>query len=689
MKKKPKIKPKAKIKKYKEGGSSKEQLAQKYAFQIDPIESMPMGYDKVDESLWNQIPDKYERSQFLEKAKNPLSIQPLGGSKSLQPQQNPNWNPYQPKDYDLYTGNPDAYSNMLKYRPLKDLRPNQPQPNEEEYKNGGKVSKWQIVDEYGDGGSYNWSGTTLPNTNSIIAPQGNQNISITSGNRNLSQSEIDSNVQYAQLRNQKLRESEYNEKNNKLKESMVAQNQPISLKNLQTQTQSTGDKLSLQMNSKYGNPQNYPKASKWLEVVDNLNPAKFIGDMASGYGSIPQDVKEGQYKKAGIEAVSPLLAGALGFSPIDDLANLATNASRNGLIPTSQTFKEIGKAINPEKYVAPSPLNTTESNLLHTIRTVGSDIKGGILNSNDENSLKFLTNLHNKSEILPDEAFKKITGFEKSEIPSKIEQIQNRIQNKKNVYDLGEDTPIREENTISPFRSRIDLSTEEGRRAYIQNLGRDLGASGGDPELRQITNINRDAIRDIVNSPEYGSQQIREFDPRNYFGEEQKPFIGDKFIKSLQSSPYIAQSPRLQQEGLLEGLFKTEGNNPARSILKAVKQVEDLPKGEIAKSAGSLSADSKPIELAMAKRLVDNETGSVNFHGYGNINTMGFPTQAGISNDLILKELNTHIGNLNQSLPKKLPLARLDDYGGIEVPNISITRKKFGGQVKSNWTIIE
>ena len=147
----------------------------------------------------------------------------------------------------------------------------------------------------------------------------------------------------------------------------------------------------------------------------------------------------------------------------------------------------------------------------------------------------------------------------------------------------------------------------------------------------------------------------------------------------------------MQQKGLLESLFKTEGNNPAKSILKAVKQVEDLPKGKIAKSAGSLSADSKPIELAMAKRLVDNGTGSVNFHGYGNINTMGFPTQAGVSNDLILKELNTHIGKLNQGLPKKLPLARLDNYGNIEVPSISITRKKFGGQVnvpmKSNGRI--
>ena len=571
------------------------------------------------------------------------------------------------------------------------------------YKNGGLApGTWAILPATEDGGSiklpkkqlggrppiithdpgnndYKWSNdaTTQP----IQNIQNNYNTTQTTGNRNLTQEEQKAVMDNAANLVQKRRESEYNERNNKLKESIIAQNQPISLKNLQTQTQSTGDKLSLQMNSKYGNPKEYPRASQYLETIDALNPAKFIGDMTSGYGSIPQDIKEGQYKKAIISGLTPLVAGALGFSPIDNLANLTTNASRNGLIPTSQTFKEIGKVINPEKYIAPSPLNTTESNLLHTIRTVGSDIKGGVLNSNDENLLKFLTNLHNKSEILPDEVFKKITGFEKSEIPSKIEQIQNRVQNKKNVYALGE------ENTNSPFRGRIDLSTEEGIGSYFQNLVRDLG----NPELRQFTNINRDEIRDIVNSPEYRSLQSREFDPRNYFVEEQKPFIGDKFIKSLQSSPYITQSPRLQQKGLLESLFKTEGNNPAKSILKAVKQVEDLPKGKIAKSAGSLSADSKPIELAMAKRLVDNGTGSVNFHGYGNINTMGFPTQAGVSNDLILKELNTHIGKLNQGLPKKLPLARLDNYGNIEVPSISITRKKFGGQVnvpmKSNGRI--
>jgi len=210
-------------------------------------------------------------------------------------------------------------------------------------KNGGSIKK------YPNGGrqpKYEWS-KGIDNIQPITQTQNNS--SITTGNKKLSTEELKKAAEYTKKYNQQHLEEEYNNRQNKLKQSIDAQKQPLSLKNLQTQTQSTGDKLSLAMNSKYGNPKDYPTLSGYIQGLDYINPFKMIGDMASGLGSAPQDVNEGNYLKAGLSVGTPLFAGAtagIGTQGIKPFVNNLVNP----LAGTGEVINNLGNKYLPNAY---------------------------------------------------------------------------------------------------------------------------------------------------------------------------------------------------------------------------------------------------------------------------------------------------------------------------------------------------
>jgi len=217
-------------------------------------------------------------------------------------------------------------------------------------KNGGSINK------YPNGGrqpKYEWS-KGIDNIQPITQTQNNS--SITTGNKKLSTEELKKAAEYTKKYNQQHLEEEYNNRQNKLKQSIDAQKQPLSLKNLQTQTQSTGDKLSLAMNSKYGNPKDYPTLSGYIQGLDYINPFKMIGDMASGLGSVPQDVNEGNYLKAGLSVASPLAVGAMagvGANSVKPFVNNLVNPLAGTGEAFSNLYKEqIYKAFEPVGYGA-------------------------------------------------------------------------------------------------------------------------------------------------------------------------------------------------------------------------------------------------------------------------------------------------------------------------------------------------
>ena len=200
---------------------------------------------------------------------------------------------------------------------------------------------------------YEWS-KGIDNIQPITQTQNNS--SITTGNKKLSTEELKKAAEYTKKYNQQHLEEEYNNRQNKLKQSIDAQKQPLSLKNLQTQTQSTGDKLSLAMNSKYGNPKDYPTLSGYIQGLDYINPFKMIGDMASGLGSAPQDVNEGNYLKAGLSVASPLAVGAMagvGANSVKPFVNNLVNPLAGTGKAFSNLYKEqIYKAFEPVGYGA-------------------------------------------------------------------------------------------------------------------------------------------------------------------------------------------------------------------------------------------------------------------------------------------------------------------------------------------------
>jgi hypothetical protein len=110
------------------------------------------------------------------------------------------------------------------------------------------------------------------------------------------------------------------------------------------------------MNSKYGNPKDYPTLSGYMQGLDYINPAKMIGDMTSGLGSVPQDINEGNYLKAGLSVASPLAVGAIagvGANSVKPFVNNLVNPLAGTGEAFSNLYKEqIYKAFEPVGYGA-------------------------------------------------------------------------------------------------------------------------------------------------------------------------------------------------------------------------------------------------------------------------------------------------------------------------------------------------
>jgi hypothetical protein len=112
--------------------------------------------------------------------------------------------------------------------------------------------------------------------------------------------------------------------------SYAARNKPFSTKQLAEETGAIGDKLRLFPND----PNSF--------IDEYLNPGVMIGDMASGLGSLPEDVKKGRIGKAALSVAAPLSVGALG-----GLGRAKTNAQflnevLNPIAGSSELISKIG-----------------------------------------------------------------------------------------------------------------------------------------------------------------------------------------------------------------------------------------------------------------------------------------------------------------------------------------------------------
>jgi hypothetical protein len=143
--------------------------------------------------------------------------------------------------------------------------------------------------------------------------------------------------------------------------SFAARDKPLSTKQLQEVTGAIGDKLRLFPND----PDSF--------IDEYLNPGVLVGNMASGIGSLPEDVKKGKIGKAALSVAAPLAIGALGglgksktnaqflnevLNPGAGLTDLIpkgklANTFKNTSVTTQKSGSKLGNIISTIKEYSP------------------------------------------------------------------------------------------------------------------------------------------------------------------------------------------------------------------------------------------------------------------------------------------------------------------------------------------------
>jgi hypothetical protein len=145
------------------------------------------------------------------------------------------------------------------------------------------------------------------------------------------------------------------DRQDRIKASEEAKKKPFSAKRLAEETQATGDKFRLFPND----PNSF--------IDDYLNPGVAIGNMASGLGSIPYDVQQGNYGKAAMSVAVPLLTGALGGIGAKNAKEFANNLV-NPLAGVKDAIKSFGKkSLKLDKYSEIVDPDTGTSKIIYNL----------------------------------------------------------------------------------------------------------------------------------------------------------------------------------------------------------------------------------------------------------------------------------------------------------------------------------
>lgn len=254
-----------------------------------------------------------------------------------------------------------------------------------------KQSEWEILPDdvpmaqNGGNTGYQWSNQETPSNYTLATPK-DVNVSRTESNRQLTPKEIEQLKKYTAEQNQLKKEQEYNQRQQGIQQSIQAQNQPLTIDNLRTRTQATGDKLSFAMNTRFGNPKEYPTLSGYMDALDFINPGKFIGDMAPGLGALPYNVREGNYGQAAFAVAAPLVTGAL--------AGIGTQSTKQFVNNLTNPVPDFGKYLTTKTPLKNTfKINPFSSKLGQYNRVVGEDaiqdiINTGLVRSNPEAGVK-------------------------------------------------------------------------------------------------------------------------------------------------------------------------------------------------------------------------------------------------------------------------------------------------------------
>lgn len=420
-------------------------------------------------------------------------------------------------------------------------------------------------------------------------------------------------------------------------------------------------------------------------IDDYLNPGVMIGDLASGVGQIPKNVQDKEYGKAALNLAAPVAIGALASMGakgngqfVNNLINPVADAIPFRITPNSAEINQFKDLFKPkEAFVG---LNETERQTIRAVRNTGSQLARGVLDT-PEKGLTFLNKLKTRAAILSDSEFQNLTGFNKSSIDEKIDDLKNASKKKEEeVLGLEDQDDALYDVQYTPVRT-----AEETRDFYLntpsdiyQNIGRAADSSFL-RRYRELVDEQRlnDNYNQLAPPPEILNFAIDPiFNPRRH---APKPFLFKKALDKVSGN--LTPSNKEIEHSLLPSLFAKGDFDTGKEINNAFNIFKNLEKGRTVNAAYSLSSDSKLLELQMYQKAVNEGLANVNYHGERHLNGLGFGEKAKLNPTLIKKEIDTYINTLNKTAKTKIPLSKLTE-NGITYPDLSVTRKQVGGELE-------
>lgn len=460
-------------------------------------------------------------------------------------------------------------------------------------------------------------------------------------------------------------------------------------------------------------------------LLNPIDPLMSMGANMTGAAA------EGNYREAVLNAAGITGLGALstvgGGSMIDNFLPLGglERGISNKLTRTlgsKQEFNQIFESLKNNKNLNKEViLEKPEEQILHATRVIGSLSK----NADVLQSATLLKNIKEQANKISDESFERLTGFKKIEIDDKLKLLEEQALKKEVPTNIPPRRSYADYSREAQERSFEDMRRAEARDALTRRqqdalrisesmlpgeqalptqhtLGNQLASPPdeiyipnlGQPFQRVTTPLTMEQLnqRFIDNLPPLTTQH-------NYNGvsfniDRNKNDVVENFITNIPEpnkslfrkiNDKISLEEKIDDFGnpktLLSSLFKNETNNPAREVLKAYKTVVDSPKGSHFISSHSLSSDSyNRLTLPLIEKGLKENIVDLQFHGHAGLNGMGFPEKAGLQ-DLILKEINSKITNINKLTNKKYPFAKIEN-GTIQYPQFTVKRKKLGGPIQ-------
>ncbi|MFN9116341.1 MAG: hypothetical protein ACK5XN_40380, partial [Bacteroidota bacterium] len=143
----------------------------------------------------------------------------------------------------------------------------------------------------------------------------------------------------------------------RLARSKAAKGKPLSPQQIADESAAIGDKLRA-----------FPDDPN--SIIDALNPAVLVGDLASGLGQVPLNIQEGNYGQAAVDIASPLVAGRLAGIGAQNTGQFVNNI----LNPLAGITDNIGGKLLPNAYkLNPYAVKEAQNKMLVRARPVGQD----------------------------------------------------------------------------------------------------------------------------------------------------------------------------------------------------------------------------------------------------------------------------------------------------------------------------